>query len=152
MDQLQREEYQGATLNHLYVDNAALQLVINPKQFENVVVTDNMFGDILSDEAAWISGSIGLVPSASLNKEGRGIFEPIHGSAPDIAGEGKANPMGMILSGALALRYSLDMPEEARHIEDAVGQTLKEGVRTPDLDGDSTTQEVTDAVLGHLST
>jgi 3-isopropylmalate dehydrogenase len=147
---LHEEEYPGVTLNHLLVDNAALQLIFNPKQFENVIVTENMFGDILSDEAAWITGSIGLVPSASVSLIGPAIFEPIGGSAPDIAGRGIANPNATIRSGALMLRYSFGMPKEATRIEAAVDKTLEDGVRTPDLGGDATTEEVTDAVIQNL--
>ena len=118
-------------LNHLYVDNAAMQLALNPKQFD-VIVTSNMFGDILSDEAAVIGGSIGLMPSASIG-ELTSFYEPIHGSAPDIAGKNIANPMGMILSAAMLLRYSLNAEEAAKNIESAVDKTLADGYRTADI-------------------
>jgi len=116
----------------MYVDNAAMQLVRDPKQFD-VIVTGNMFGDILSDAAAMLTGSIGMLPSASLDKNGRGMYEPCHGSAPDIAGQGKANPLAMILSAAMMLRYSLDAVEAADAIEIAVGVVLDQGIRTSDI-------------------
>jgi 3-isopropylmalate dehydrogenase len=114
------------------VDNAAMQLVRNPSQFD-VIVTENLFGDILSDEAAVITGSIGMLPSASLGESNPGLYEPIHGSAPDIAGQDKANPLATILSVAMLMRYSGGMEEEARAIEDAVGRTLDQGLRTGDI-------------------
>ncbi len=126
------KEYPGIELSHMYVDNAAMQLVRAPKQFD-VIVTTNMFGDILSDEAAMLTGSIGMLPSASLNEQGQGMYEPIHGSAPDIAGRGVANPLATILSVAMMLRYSLDRPELADRIETAVGAVLDQGLRTPDI-------------------
>lgn len=119
-------------LSHMYVDNAAMQLIKNPKQFD-VVVTENMFGDILTDEASQISGSIGMLASASLNGKGFGLYEPIHGSAPDIAGQDKANPIAQILSGAMMLRYSFGLEKEAKAIENAVRAVLKKGYRTGDI-------------------
>src|SRR3989339_181004 len=120
------------TLNHLYVDNCAMQLVVKPQQFD-VIVTSNLFGDILSDEAAVISGSIGLLASASLNDSKFGLYEPIHGSAPDIAGQNKANPLATILSAAMMLKYSLNMEAEANKIESSVAKVLKAGYRTGDI-------------------
>jgi 3-isopropylmalate dehydrogenase len=125
------QSYPDITLKHMYVDNCALQLIRNPAQFD-VIVTTNLFGDILSDEAAMLTGSIGMIPSASLGKK-TALYEPIHGSAPDIAGKNIANPLAAILSVALMLRYSLSMPEEAALIENAVTETLKEGFRTQDI-------------------
>ena len=125
-------DYPDVTLDHLYVDNAAMQLIRAPKQFD-VIVTGNMFGDILSDAAAMLTGSIGMLPSASLNASGQGIYEPCHGSAPDIAGQGKANPLATILSVAMMLRYSLDCSAGADAIEAAVGSVLDAGLRTPDI-------------------
>ena len=116
----------------MYVDNAAMQLVKAPKKFD-VIVTGNMFGDILSDEAAMLTGSIGMLPSASLNERNRGLYEPSHGSAPDIAGKGIANPLATILSAAMMLRYSLDRAEQADRIEAAVRQVLAQGLRTADI-------------------
>lgn len=124
-------DYPQVELNHLYVDNAAMQLVLAPRQFD-VILTNNIFGDILSDEASQITGSIGLLPSASLGGS-KGLYEPIHGSAPDLAGTGKANPLATILSVAMMLRYSFDQVREAQSIEEAVRQTLSEGYRTADL-------------------
>ena len=125
-------EYPDVALSHMYVDNAAMQLVMRPKQFD-VVVTGNMFGDILSDAAAMLTGSIGMLPSASLDQAGRGMYEPCHGSAPDIAGQGKANPLATILSAAMMLRYTLASPEAADAIENAVSAVLDQGLRTPDI-------------------
>lgn len=125
-------EYPEVTVNHLYVDNASMQLVRNPKQFD-VIVTCNMFGDILSDEASQITGSIGMLPSASLGDGTRGLYEPIHGSAPDIAGKNIANPLATILSVAMMLRYSFSMETEAQAMENAVMQTLDDGYRTADI-------------------
>ena len=125
------KNYPEVELNHLYVDNAAMQLAVNPKQFD-VIVTSNMFGDILSDEAAVIGGSIGLMPSASIG-ELTSFYEPIHGSAPDIAGKNIANPMGTILSAAMLLRYSLDAEDAAKNIESAIDKTLADGYRTADI-------------------
>ena len=130
------EEYQDVEVSHMYVDNAAMQLVREPSRFD-VAVTSNMFGDILSDEASQITGSIGLLPSASLGDSKCGMYEPIHGSAPDIAGTGKANPMATILSAAMMLRYSFDLSEEADCIEKAVNAVLDEGFRTADIVGNS---------------
>ena len=124
-------QYPEVEFSNMLVDNAAMQLVRNPAQFD-VMVTENMFGDILSDEASMITGSIGMIPSASLGSGGPGLFEPIHGSAPDIAGQNKANPVGTILSAAMLLRYSLDMPKEADAIEAAVDAALADGLRTAD--------------------
>ncbi len=146
-------EYPEITLSHMYVDNAAMQLVRNPKQFD-VIVTENMFGDILSDEAAMITGSIGMLPSASLGEGTRGMYEPVHGSAPDIAGKGIANPLATILSAAMMLRYSLGQEEAAKAIEAAVDAALSSGARTGDiaLKGEATlsTKEMTDRVLAGL--
>lgn len=130
------EEYQDVEVSHMYVDNAAMQFVREPSRFD-VAVTSNMFGDILSDEASQITGSIGLLPSASLGDSKCGMYEPIHGSAPDIAGTGKANPMATILSAAMMLRYSFDLSEEADCIENAVNAVLEEGFRTADIVGNS---------------
>jgi 3-isopropylmalate dehydrogenase len=126
------QEYSDLDLSHMYVDNAAMQLVRWPKQFD-VMVTTNMFGDILSDAAAMLTGSIGMLPSASLDESGKGMYEPIHGSAPDIAGQGVANPLATILSLAMMLRYSLDEPAMAARIEQAVNSVLDAGLRTPDI-------------------
>jgi 3-isopropylmalate dehydrogenase len=146
-------EYPDVELSHMYVDNAAMQLVMRPKQFD-VVVTGNMFGDILSDAAAMLTGSIGMLPSASLDQAGRGMYEPCHGSAPDIAGQGKANPLATILSAAMMLRYTLASPEAADAIESAVSLVLDQGLRTPDIYSDGqklvTTVEMGDAVVAAL--
>jgi 3-isopropylmalate dehydrogenase len=136
-------------LDHLLVDNAAMQLVAHPAEFD-VIVTENMFGDILSDEAAMITGSIGMLPSASLGGDGPGLFEPVHGSAPDIAGTGAANPLAMFLSAAMMLRHGLALESEAAAIESAVDRALAEGLRTSDLGGSATTRDATEAVLQHL--
>jgi 3-isopropylmalate dehydrogenase len=133
-------------VSHMYVDNAAMQLVRWPKQFD-VMVTTNMFGDILSDAAAMLTGSIGMLPSASLNAQGRGMYEPIHGSAPDIAGKGVANPLATLLSVAMMLRYSLDEAVLAGRIEQAVNQVLDQGLRTRDIMAEGMT-EVTTAGMG----
>lgn len=125
-------EYPDVELDHMYVDNAAMQLVRDPSQFD-VIVTGNLFGDILSDEAAAITGSLGMLPSASVGESGPGLFEPIHGSAPDIAGQDKANPLATILSVAMMLRHAFDLPEEATVIEKAVQSVLQEGFRTGDI-------------------
>lgn len=125
-------QYPDIELEHMYVDNAAMQLVRAPKKFD-VVVTGNMFGDILSDEAAMLTGSIGMLPSASLNEQGRGLYEPSHGSAPDIAGRGLANPLATILSAAMMLRYSLGQPRAAERVEQAVREVLRQGLRTADI-------------------
>ncbi|MGD8483528.1 MAG: 3-isopropylmalate dehydrogenase [Thioalkalispiraceae bacterium] len=140
-------------LSHMYVDNAAMQLVREPKQFD-VMVTTNMFGDILSDCAAMLTGSIGMLPSASLNAKGQGMYEPIHGSAPDIAGQGIANPLATILSVAMMLRYSLDESEMAARIEKAVDKVLDQGLRTADIYSEGMTKvataEMGDAVVAAL--
>jgi len=125
-------DYPDVTLEHMYVDNAAMQLVRNPRQFD-VIVTSNMFGDILSDEASMITGSIGMLPSASLGEGSFGLYEPIHGSAPDIAGKDKANPLATILSAAMMLRYTMHLEEEAMAVENAVNRVLEEGYRTADI-------------------
>lgn len=125
-------EYPDVELSHMYVDNAAMQLVRNPKQFDTIV-TGNLFGDILSDEAAMLTGSIGMLPSASLGASGLGLFEPVHGSAPDIAGQDKANPLAQVLSAAMMLRHGLNQPEAADRIEQAVMKVLDEGKRTGDI-------------------
>ncbi|MEL0623765.1 3-isopropylmalate dehydrogenase [Marinomonas arenicola] len=147
------KEYPDVELTHMLVDNAAMQLVRAPKQFD-VMVTGNMFGDILSDAAAMLTGSIGMLPSASLNAEGRGMYEPCHGSAPDIAGQGIANPLATILSVAMMLRYSLDAKEAADAIEAAVSRVLDQGLRTADIASQDcetvTTQAMGDAVLAAL--
>ncbi|WP_431026102.1 3-isopropylmalate dehydrogenase [Halomonas sp. H5] len=143
-------EYPDVELSHMYVDNAAMQLVRAPKQFD-VIVTGNMFGDILSDAAAMLTGSIGMLPSASLNESGQGMYEPCHGSAPDIAGQNIANPLATILSVAMMLRYSLGETALAERIESAVGQVLDQGLRTADIAYPGTRQvsttEMGDAVL-----
>jgi 3-isopropylmalate dehydrogenase len=140
-------------LSHMYVDNCAMQLVRNPKQFD-VIVTGNLFGDILSDEASMLTGSIGMLPSASLDERGKGLYEPIHGSAPDIAGRGVANPLATILSAAMMLRYSLKQPAAAERIEAAVGKVLRSGLRTADIHVAGTRKvgsaEMGDAVLAAL--
>ena len=146
-------DYPDVELSHMYVDNAAMQLVRAPKQFD-VIVTGNMFGDILSDAAAMLTGSIGMLPSASLDRDGRGMYEPCHGSAPDIAGEGKANPLATILSAAMMLRYTLGSPEAADAIESAVSAVLDQGLRTPDIHSPGTrlvdTVTMGDAVVAAL--
>jgi 3-isopropylmalate dehydrogenase len=131
-------EYPDVELSHMYVDNAAMQLVRNPRQFDTIV-TGNLFGDILSDEAAMLTGSIGMLPSASLGASGPGLFEPVHGSAPDIAGQDKANPLAQVLSAAMMLRYGLNQPEAADRIEQAVMKVLDEGKRTGDIMSDGMT-------------
>jgi 3-isopropylmalate dehydrogenase len=126
------KEFPDVALTHMYVDNAAMQLLRDPKQFD-VIVTGNMFGDILSDEASMLTGSIGMLPSASLDEAGKGLYEPIHGSAPDIAGKNAANPLATILSAAMMLRYSLGEDAAAGQIERAVGKVLAQGLRTADI-------------------
>ncbi len=147
------QEYKEVELSHMYVDNAAMQLVKWPKQFD-VMVTKNMFGDILSDTAAMLTGSIGMLPSASLDANSKGMYEPIHGSAPDIAGKGVANPLATILSVAMMLRYSLDQPALADKIDTAVGRVLDKGLRTPDIMAQGCkevgTVEMGEAVLAEL--
>jgi len=146
-------EFPSVQLSHMYVDNAAMQLVRNPRQFD-VIVTGNMFGDILSDEASMLAGSIGMLPSASLDAQGKGLYEPIHGSAPDIAGHGKANPLATILSMAMMFRYTFGRAEVAARIEGAVRQVLAAGLRTADiaLPGESVvgTRAMGDAVVAAL--
>ena len=141
--------YPDIELSHMYVDNAAMQLVRDPGQFD-VIVTGNLFGDILSDQASMCAGSIGMLPSASLDANRKGLYEPIHGSAPDIAGQGKANPLATILSAAMMLRYSLGLNAEADLIEVAVAKALEAGARTPDLGGQLTTAQMGDAVLAAI--
>ena len=143
------EEFPGVELQHLLVDNAAMALVSAPNRFD-VIVTENMFGDILSDEAAMITGSIGMLPSASLGEGGPGLFEPVHGSAPDIAGKAIANPLAMFLSVALMLRRGLGLEAEAGAVESAVDRALADGLRTHDLGGSATTAQATAAVLALL--
>ncbi len=158
------EGYADVELDHMLVDNAAMQLVSRPAAFD-VIVTENMFGDILSDEAAMLTGSLGMLPSASLGGDGPGLFEPVHGSAPDIAGKGIANPLATFLSVALMLRYGLEMPDRAAAVEEAVDSVLERGLRTPDLVSVVTemppmadlpaevevgTEEMTEAVLAEL--
>jgi len=126
------KDYPNLELSHMYVDNAAMQLIRWPKQFDTIV-TGNIFGDILSDEASMLVGSLGMLPSASMGESGPGVFEPCHGSAPDIAGQDKANPLAMILSAAMMMKYDLERPEEAQMLEDAVEQVLENGLRTADL-------------------
>ena len=145
--------YSEVELTHMYVDNCAMQLVRNPKQFD-VIVTGNMFGDILSDEASMLTGSIGMLPSAALDEKGKGLYEPIHGTAPDIAGKGIANPLATILSAALMLRYSLGQPQAAERIEKAVSKVLQSGLRTADIHTAGTrkvgTKEMGDAVVAAI--
>lgn len=147
-------DYPAIALEHMYVDNAAMQLVRAPKQFD-VLVTGNIFGDILSDTAAMLTGSIGMLPSASLNEASRGLYEPVHGSAPDIAGQNKANPLATILSVAMMLRYSLNQPEAADSVEQAVSAVLDQGLRTGDIAEAGMavigTSEMGDAVLAALN-
>ncbi|MGA9285488.1 MAG: 3-isopropylmalate dehydrogenase [Solirubrobacteraceae bacterium] len=142
-------EFPHIQLEHVLVDNAAMQLVSAPRHFDTIL-TENMFGDILSDEAAMITGSIGMLPSASLGAGGPGLFEPVHGSAPDIAGRGIANPLAMFLSAALMLRHGLALESEATAVESAVQRALDNGLRTPDLGGEAGTEEATRAVLAEL--
>lgn len=142
---IMEKDYPDVQISHMYVDNAAMQLVRAPKQFD-VMVTTNMFGDILSDCAAMLTGSIGMLPSASLDENGKGMYEPIHGSAPDIAGQGLANPLATILSVAMMLRYSLNEPEMADRIENAVNKVLDDGLRTPDIMSEGMTEVGTEAM------
>lgn len=148
-----KADYPEVTLSYMYVDNAAMQLVRNPKQFD-VIVTSNMFGDILSDEASMITGSIGLLPSASLGERSFGMYEPIHGSAPDIAGQNKANPIAAILSAGMMLKYSFHLGKEAEAIENAVKAVLEKGMRTPDIFSEGTTllgtKEMGQAILSQI--
>ena len=148
------KDYPDVALDHMYVDNAAMQLVRAPKSFD-VIVTGNMFGDILSDEAAMLTGSIGMLPSASLDSRQKGLYEPSHGSAPDIAGKNLANPLATILSMAMMLRFTLDLPESADRVEAAVRQVLQQGLRTADIWSDGTrkvgTREMGDAVVAAIT-
>ncbi|HYM56044.1 MAG TPA: 3-isopropylmalate dehydrogenase, partial [Solirubrobacteraceae bacterium] len=146
---LHSREFPHVQLEHVLVDNAAMQLVSSPRHFD-VILTENMFGDILSDEAAMLTGSIGMLPSASLSGDGPGLFEPVHGSAPDIAGQGVANPLAMFLSAAMLLRHGLGLESEAAAVESAVQQALDAGLRTHDLGGDAGTAAATRAVLDRL--
>jgi 3-isopropylmalate dehydrogenase len=147
---LHQAEYSDVELSDILVDNAAMQLLANPSSFD-VMVTENLFGDILSDEAAMLTGSIGMLPSASLGEPGTpGMFEPVHGSAPDIAGQGVANPLAMFLSAALLLRHGLGLEDPATAIESAVDRALADGLRTRDLGGTANTADATQAVLSHL--
>jgi 3-isopropylmalate dehydrogenase len=143
------KEFPNVELEHLLVDNAAMQLIAVPRHFD-VILTENMFGDILSDEAAMLTGSIGMLPSASLGEDGPGLFEPVHGSAPDIAGTGAANPLAMFLSAALMLRHGFGMEAEAAAVESAVDRALADGLRTQDLGGGASTAEATREVLKYL--
>jgi len=146
VSELHSREFPHVQLEHVLVDNAAMQLVSSPRHFD-VILTENMFGDILSDEAAMLTGSIGMLPSASLGGDGPGLFEPVHGSAPDIAGQGVANPLAMFLSAALMLRHGLGLAEEAAAVESAVEGALAGGLRTPDLGGTEGTAQATRTVL-----
>jgi 3-isopropylmalate dehydrogenase len=144
------KEFPDTPLEHILVDNAAMQLVSRPADFD-VIVTENLFGDILSDEAAMLTGSLGMLPSASIGDgSGPGLFEPVHGSAPDIAGTGTANPLAMFGSVAMMLRYGLGREDEAAGLDSAIDRALAEGLRTPDLGGDATTEDATKAVLQNL--
>ncbi len=148
---LHRDAFADVELRHMYADNCAMQLIRNPRQFD-VIVTDNLFGDILSDAAAMVTGSLGMLPSAALGDPGRpGLYEPIHGSAPDIAGKGIANPLATILSLEMALRLSLDRPDLAHSLQAAVGRALDAGARTGDLGGKLGTAQMTDAVIAELA-
>jgi|ERR1035437_201228 3-isopropylmalate dehydrogenase len=142
-------EFPHIQLEHVLVDNAAMQLVSSPRHFDTIL-TENLFGDILSDEAAMLTGSIGMLPSASLGADGPGMFEPVHGSAPDIAGQGAANPLAMFLSAAMMLRHGLGLESEAAAVESAVERALDAGLRTADLGGGAGTAEATKAVLANL--
>jgi 3-isopropylmalate dehydrogenase len=150
VERLAADEYAEVALEHMLVDNAAMQLVANPVDFD-VILTENLFGDILSDEAAMLTGSLGMLPSASLGGDGPGLFEPVHGSAPDIAGEGIANPLATFLSVAMMLRHGLDRPADADRVDAAVDDALEDGLRTPDLGGQTTTDEITEAVLARVT-
>jgi 3-isopropylmalate dehydrogenase len=149
VSELHSREFPHIELEHVLVDNAAMQLVSAPRHFDTIL-TENMFGDILSDEAAMLTGSIGMLPSASLGGEGPGLFEPVHGSAPDIAGQGIANPLAMFLSAAMMLRHGLGLESEAAAVESAVEGALDSGLRTPDLGGSAGTLQATEAVLANL--
>jgi 3-isopropylmalate dehydrogenase len=143
------EEYPQIEVEHALVDSTAMKLITAPRHFD-VILTENMFGDILSDEASVVTGSLGLLPSASIGDDGPGLFEPVHGSAPDIAGQGIANPLAMFLSAALMLRHGLGRERAAAAVESAVDRALDEGLRTRDLGGTASTAEATQAVLAHL--
>jgi 3-isopropylmalate dehydrogenase len=149
VERVAEADAEGMPLEHMLVDNAAMQLVSRPSEFD-VLLTENLFGDILSDEAAMLTGSLGMLPSASLGESGPGLFEPVHGSAPDIAGTGRANPLAMFGSVAMMLRHGLAMEDAAAAVESAVDLALGEGLRTPDLGGDASTEAATRAVLAHL--
>jgi 3-isopropylmalate dehydrogenase len=150
VERVHADEFPEVELEHQLVDSAAMKLLVDPSHFD-VVLTENMFGDILSDEAAMLTGSLGMLPSASLGDgTGPGLFEPVHGSAPDIAGTGMANPLAMLGSVALMLRHGLAMEPEAAALESAVDRALGDGLRTPDLGGDASTEAATRAVLGNL--
>ena len=143
------KEQPDVSLEHVLVDTASMRLITQPAAFD-VVVTENMFGDILTDEASVLAGSMGMLPSASLSDNGPGLYEPIHGSAPDIAGKSLANPVGTILSAAMLLRYSLKLPEEAKHLEQAVDAVIHAGSRTKDLGGSLSTTEMTDRIIKNI--
>ena len=147
--ELHSREFPHIALEHVLVDNAAMQLVSSPRHFDTIL-TENMFGDILSDEAAMLTGSIGMLPSASLSGDGPGVFEPVHGSAPDIAGQGLANPLAMFLSAAMMLRHGLGLASEAAAVESGVERALAGGLRTPDLGGEASTEQAATAVLKNL--
>jgi 3-isopropylmalate dehydrogenase len=149
VNRVHSEEYPHIELEHQLVDAAAMRLIASPKHFD-VILTENMFGDILSDEASMLTGSLGMLPTASLGGEGPSLFEPVHGTAPDIAGQGIANPLGMILSAALLLRHGLGREAEAAALESAVDRALEGGIRPPDLGGNATTAETTEAVLKEI--
>src|SRR3954469_24767159 len=149
VNRVHSEEFPNVELEHQLVDSCAMKLVAAPRHFD-VILTENMFGDILSDEAAMLTGSLGMLPSASLGESGPGLFEPVHGSAPDIAGSGNANPLAMFGSVAMMLRHGLDMEQQAATVESAIDRALDAGLRTPDLGGDATTEDATRAVLAHL--
>jgi len=149
VNRVHSEEYPNIELEHQLVDAAAMRLIASPKHFD-VILTENMFGDILSDEASMLTGSLGMLPTASLGGDGPSLFEPVHGTAPDIAGQGIANPLGMILSAALLLRHGLGRETEAAAVESAVDRALEAGIRPPDLGGTATTAETTEAVLKEI--
>jgi 3-isopropylmalate dehydrogenase len=149
VSELHAREFAHIELEHVLVDNAAMQLVSAPREFDTIL-TENMFGDILSDEAAMLTGSIGMLPSASLGGDGPGLFEPVHGSAPDIAGHGSANPLAMFLSAAMMLRHGLGLESEATAVESAVEGALEAGLRTADLGGSASTAQATEAVLANI--
>jgi 3-isopropylmalate dehydrogenase len=149
VNRVHAEEYPNIELEHQLVDAAAMRLIASPRHFD-VILTENMFGDILSDEASMLTGSLGMLPTASLGGDGPSLFEPVHGTAPDIAGQGIANPLGMILSAALLLRHGLGRETEAAALESAVDRALEAGIRPPDLGGNATTAETTEAVLKEI--